>query len=154
MRSRFAFGLFIVACIAAAPLLAQENALEKEPYGYFRPAAKFANEFADVAELHLSGAGEYGAKANPPFLGTLETKGRAPKKFRIRERNIAGLKIDLSTETLGGVSYQFSGTFARADFHAGGVPLDEVMLSGTLTKLRDGKTIATTRVRFAFEAGG
>ena len=154
MRPRYAFYLVCLACIAAPALRAEENALAKEPYGYFRPVAQFAKPFAEVSELHLSGSGEYGAKANPPFLGALETKGRGRTTFPLRERNIAGLGIEFTTETVGGISYRFSGKFARADFHDGGVPPNEVVLSGTLTKLRDGKQVAAAKVAFAFEAGG
>jgi hypothetical protein len=132
----------------------EPDALEKEPYGYFRPAGKMPKPLADVAELHLAGAGEYGAQATPPYFGVLETKGRAAKEFRLRERTISGREIRFTTELIGGVSYRFEGTFARLDFHDGGVPINEVMLRGRLTKLRHGKEVASARVGFAFEAGG
>ena len=156
-RSALAASLRLCAIFVAAGVVAahgKSNALEKEPYGYFRPAGRMPKPFADVAELHLSGAGEYGAQATPPYFGVLETKGSAAKEFRLRERTISGRELRFSTEAISGISYSFEGTFARLDFHGGGVPIDEVMLSGRLTKLRDGKQVASAQIGFAFEAGG
>lgn len=149
--------LSVVLCYAAFAIdaaSAGQNALEKEPYGYFRPAAKLPHGFADLAELHLSGAGEYGARATPPYLGQLKMKGSRGKSFQIHERTIEGLQIRFTTKTVGRQSYSFDGAFARHEFHDGGVPLDEVMLSGTLTKHRDGKRNGSAKVGFVFEAGG
>jgi hypothetical protein len=142
------------ALLALTNVFAEENALEKEPYGYFRPASKIAAAFANVAELHLSGGGEYGAQATPPYFGVLRTKGRTATDFRLRERTVSGHEIRFTTEKIGGISYRFSGNFARPNFHDGGVPVDEVMLSGTIIKLRGGKTIASAPLSFFFEAGG
>jgi hypothetical protein len=156
-RRRSGVATAVVVCaslLALTNVFAEENALEKEPYGYFRPAGKVAAAFADVAELHLGGGGEYGAQATPPYFGMLRTKGRTPPEFRLRERTISGREIRFTTEQIGGISYRFSGNFARLNFHDGGVPIDEVMLSGTIVKLRGGKTIASAPLSFFFEAGG
>ena len=84
----------------------------------------------------------------------LRTKGRTATQFGLRERTISGREIRFTTETINGISYRFTGKLARLNFHDGGVPIDEVMLSGTIVKLRGGKTIASAPLSFFFEAGG
>ena len=154
LRRSFAF---LLLAVATTRLVAQEpaesNALEKEPYGSFVPAPKFAKAFREITRVQLSGAGEYGVQAKPKaYYGTIETKGGAT--FVVAERQITGRKITFATEAVRGVSYKFSGTLARTDFHDGGVPMNEVMLSGRMTKLKNGKEVAVGDVAFFFEAGG
>jgi hypothetical protein len=143
--------IFVAAAVVAAH--GKSNALEKEPYGYFRPAGRMPKPFADVAELHLSGAGEYGAQATPPYLASWKQKGRGEGIPAARADNL-WMRNPLQHGGDCGISYSFEGTFARLDFHGGGVPIGEVMLSGRLTKLRDGKQVASAQIGFAFEAGG
>ena len=133
---------------------AEELALARDIWGYFRPAKRPPAAFASIAELHLSGRGEYGWKASPPNYGMLKTTGRRGATYALMQPEIDGLNIRFATETVRGVSYEFAGSLSRADFSRGGIPLDEVMLRGTMRKLQDGRQMAAAELSFAFEEGG
>lgn len=148
------------ACIAAvvsvifARAAVAEQALEHDIWGYFRPAKRPPTAFANIAELHLAGRGEYGWKAAPPYFGMIKTSGKGGATFMLQQPVIDGLDIRFTTEAVRGVRYEFKGSLARGDFSRGGISRGEVMLYGMMRKLQDGRKINSAELRFAFEEGG
>lgn len=134
--------------------VAREQTLERDIWGYFRPAKRPPAAFANISELHLAGRGEYGWKASPPNYGMIKTSGKNGATFALKQPVIDGLNIRFTTETVRGVSYEFTGSLARADFSQGGIPLGEVMLHGRMRKLQNDRQISSAELRFVFEEGG
>ncbi len=151
-RAAVAGAVFATFCLAV--VAAEEQALEQDVWGYFRPAKRPPRAFANIVELHLAGRGEYGWKASPPNYGMLRTSGKSAVTFALKQPVIEGLGIRFTTETMRGISYEFTGSLARADFSRGGIPLGEVMLRGRMRKLHNGKQLAVAQLSFVFEEGG
>jgi hypothetical protein len=145
-----------IFCLIAAVTLvhAAEQALERDVWGYFRLADRAPVAFANISELHLAGRGEYGAKASPPFYGMIRTAGKESATYVLNQPVINGLAIEFETQAVDGVSYEFVGVLTRADFAGEGIPIDEVMLRGTMRKLKNGRKMAAARLQFRFETGG
>ena len=157
MRLRAAPATVATALFAAfvgASFAAEEQALERDTWGYFRPAKRPPAAFANIAELHLAGRGEYGWKASPPSYGMIKMSGKRGVTFALKQPEIEGLNIRFMTEAVRGTSYTFAGSLLRADFSRGGIPVGEVMLRGTMRKLLNGKEMAVADIRFVFEEGG
>lgn len=68
--------------------------------------------------------------------------------YKMTQISIKDRSFSFKTETIGGISYQFSGTFLKSgDFAA--LDLDgEVLLKGLLIKIRNGKEVARTDRRY------
>lgn len=132
---------------------------EPDIFGYFYIQGKAPKGFADFDFLQLGGNGEYGAGANPPDYGTIMLKERSARiatvNYPLLKPNANGNQFSFKTKTVSGVSYEFGGTFSRLDFTevdkqpAGG----EVVLSGTLKKMKAGKMVAQSKVDFRWELG-
>ena len=133
---------------------AEELALERDIWGYFRPAKRPPAAFANITELHLAGRGEYGWKASRPNYGMIRTSGKSEATFSLQQPVIDGLRIRFATQTVRGVSYEFAGLLGRADFSRGGIPVGEVMLRGKMRKFQNGKEVAAAELSFVFEEGG
>jgi hypothetical protein len=126
-------------------------------FGYFFIKGKAPQGFADIDVLNLAGNGEYGAGAKPPFYGQIRLKNRARTDYKLLKPTMDGSNISFKTKAVGGVSYEFEGTFRRLDFTENqpvGDKWDEVILSGTLRKMRAGQTAAQSKVDFRWELGG
>jgi len=72
----------------------------------------------------------------------------ANKEFNFTRINIANKQIAFETETKKGISYKFAGEFIDED-QQGYEHTMYVVLRGRLTKMRDGKKIAESKVSFA-----
>lgn len=147
-------GLALILLASALLAAAEELALERDILGYFRPAKRPPAAFSNIAELHLAGRGEYGWKALSPYFGMIKTRGTSATTYPLRPPVITGLKIQFTSDVVRGVSYEFSGVLTRADFSGDGIPIDEVMLRGTMRKLKNGRQIAVGEIQFFFETGG
>ena len=110
-------------------------------------------EFAELEHLLLATIDDSGAPA--PLNGFLRPKARNAKDYVLVQPVLSGRNLTFTTAAVNGVHYTFSGAFTRlGNFAAEPPPQDEVVLAGTLTKLRDGKQVATTPVSFGYQAGG
>ena len=121
--------------------------------GSYFPTTPLPAEFAELEHLLLATIDENAAPA--PLNGFLRPKASRAKDYLLVQPALSGRNLTFTTAAVNGVHYTFTGAFTRlAHFAADPPPLDEVVLTGTLTKLRDGKQVATTPVSFGYQAGG
>jgi hypothetical protein len=110
-------------------------------------------EFSEIEHLNLATIDENGKAA--PLNGFLRPKRRSAKDYKLVNPKLSGKSLTFTTTTVDGVGYSFTGTFEKLDnFSAKPPPSDEVILKGTLKKLKDGEVVAETPVSFTYSAGG
>jgi hypothetical protein len=136
------FGLFVL------PTFAQRNKVDI--FGYYR-IEKPMKDFADISEVHL--AGNYGAQEKPPTYGLIRLKKKTAKDFPLLKPVLNGKNLTFTTKEVGGISYQFSGTFTKLGDFPTVQPNGETLLSGKLTKYKGKTKIAEANVKFSYEAG-
>jgi hypothetical protein len=139
--------LAILFCALTLPAFAQETI---DVFGYYS-IVKPTKAFADISEIHL--AGNYGEGQNPPFYGLIRMKSKKAKDYVLMQPSLSGKDLTFSTKTVGGVSYKFAGKFSKLGDFPALRPDGEVLLSGTLTKYRGRKKIASANVRLSYFAG-
>lgn len=143
-----------VTSAATAPeTAAAEETSGGDVTGSYFPTTPLPAEFAELEHLLLATIDENGAPA--PLNGFLRPKASRAKDYVLVQPALSGRNLTFTTAAVNGVHYTFTGAFTRlAHFAADPPPLDEVVLTGTLTKSRDGKQVATTPVSFGYQAGG
>lgn len=137
--------------ICASTASAQEARNGKDIFGYFYLAGSIPKDFRNISEVNL--AGDYGAKQKPPFYGLIRLKRREAADFKLLRPTGTGKSISFTTKTVGGFSYRFAGKFTRLDIEEKEVSINKVVLTGKLTKLRGGKEVAQSNVRFTYLPG-
>jgi hypothetical protein len=120
--------------------------------GYFA-MVELPAEFAELDHLLLATIDE---NANPaPLNGFLRPKDPDAKDYRLDRPKLEGKRLTFRTEAVAGVQYEFQGVFeVLGNFAANPPAYETAVLTGTLTKLREGRSVASTPVRFRYEAGG
>jgi hypothetical protein len=73
--------------------------------------------------------------------------------FPLLKPTLDGKNLSFKTKAVRGVSYEFSGTLNRTNFDEPQPGAEEIVLSGTLKKLRAGKEIAASQVTYRWELG-
>lgn len=146
--------LLIVACRKAEPVPAAKPAeTPLDPTGAYFAMDELPADFADLEHLSLATIDENAAPA--PLNGFLRPKDRNAKDYKLVDPKIDGDHLTFTTEAVDGIHYEFHGVFTtRGDFAANPPASDTAVLTGTLTKMRDGRIAASTPVRFHYEAGG
>lgn len=120
--------------------------------GYFA-MSDLPAEFAELEHLLLATIDENAAPA--PLNGFLRSKKREAKDYTLVSPKLDGKNLTFRTVAVDGVHYEFTGVFEVLDnFPVNPPSYETAVLSGTLTKLRDGQTVAATPVKFRYEAGG
>ena len=136
---------FLFIAFAAAEAKAQSG---NDIFGYYTIAGKAPAAFADISEIHL--AGSYGAEQKPPVYGLIRLKKKTAQDFAVNKPALNGKNISFTTQTVGGISYKFTGAFVR-------FPANErqagIILRGVLRKFKGATKIAEANVRFTYEAG-
>jgi hypothetical protein len=91
--------------------------------------------------------GAYGARIPPEgFI-------QAGKKFKFVRLSIGNRQIAFQTESIGGISYKFSGNLRNIDDDSCPIGEDSTDLKGRLVKMKDGKKIAETETGFYVSCG-
>jgi hypothetical protein len=121
--------------------------------GTFSIHGKAPQAFANIEVLEIGGDDEYGWKANPPFYGFIRLNNRAKTDYKLLKPTIDGKNISFKTRAVGGVSYEFEGSFTQLDFAEKDMR-NQVVLSGTLKKLVGGKVTAEAKLDFDYTPGG
>jgi hypothetical protein len=117
--------------------------------------AYFADSLPSAfAEIDFLGLATIDENAKPaPLNGFLRPKKQSAKDYHLTDPKLKGNDLTFSTESIGGVSYSFAGSFTKlGDFPAD--PPQGVVLKGTLKKMKDGAAIAEAPVSFTYSAGG
>lgn len=110
-------------------------------------------EFAELDHLSLATIDENAAPA--PLNGFLRPKELSAKDYTLVSPKLDGRNLTFTTIAVDGVHYEFTGAFEVLGKFAENPPNYETpVLTGTLTKLRDGRSVASTPVKFRYEAGG
>lgn len=122
--------------------------------GAYFASGNLPAEFSEIEHLSLATIDENGQPA--PLNGFIRPKRRSAADYRLINPRLAGRELTFTTGAAGGPwSYSFKGTFARLDNFPENPPdAEEIVLRGTLTKLKDGSVVAETPVNFTYSAGG
>lgn len=143
---------------APAPVPAPVQSAEVQAPSHDVTGAYFAMselpaEFAELEHLLLATIDENAAPA--PLNGFLRPKEREAKDYTLVSPTLDGKNLTFRTVSVDGVHYEFNGAFDVLDNFAANPPSYETaVLTGTLTKLRNGQSVASTPVKFRYEAGG
>ena len=134
-----------------APVPPTETLLD--PTGAYFAMDELPAEFAELEHLSLATIDD---KAEPaPLNGFLRPKDREARDYALISPKLEGRSLAFTTEVVDGVHYEFSGAFeVVGNFAAEPPSYETAVLTGTLTKHRGGKSIASTPVKFRYEAGG
>ena len=149
------------ATASSAPATATETAAEPQaavPADHDVTGAYFSidplpADFAELEHLSLATIDENAAPA--PLNGFLRPKARSAEDYKLVDPTLEGRRLTFVTTAHGGVHYAFDGQFeVLGKFPENPPSYETVVLSGTLRRIRDGQTVASTPVRFRYEAGG
>ena len=156
MKTRFTYFLALVTvsslCASIGGAFAA-RARAVDASGTFSIHGKAPQAFANIEVLEIGGNDEYGWKANPPFYGFIRLNNNAKTDFKLLKPTIEDKNISFKTRAVGGVSYEFEGTFTQLDFAEKDMR-NQTVLSGTLKKLGAGKVAAEAKLDFDFTPGG
>ena len=148
------FGVFaLIALITAVVQPSSAGANVTDASGTFSIHGKASQAFANVEVLEIGGNDEYGWKANPPFYGFIRLNNQARTDYKLLKPTIDDKNISFKTRAVGGVSYEFEGTFTQLDFAEKDLR-NQVVLSGTLKKMVGGKVAAEAKLEFDYTPGG
>lgn len=135
---------------AAVPLPAP---VTHDVTGAYFPTVPWPAEFAELDFLALATIDENAEPA--PLSGFLRPKESSAKDYTMLNPELTERNLTFLTAAVDGVQYSFTGTFDVLDnFPASPPAYETVVLTGTLTKRRNGTTVASTPVKFRYEAGG
>ena len=142
---------FVFIFILPTKIAAQE--FYEKPYeniqGFYTPNGNIPTEFKTIDYLELrNGRDEISA------YGVIKLKGRGGNYYLLKP-TLKDKDIRVKTKTFKGISYEFNGTFTRLDMGATEMEPDskEIVLTGKLRKLKAGKVIAETDVKYTYYIG-
>ena len=144
------FKISLAVIFAAAFALTVAGQTETEIFGYYS-IENPTRDFANISEIHL--AGTYGAQQKPPVYGLIRLKAKNARDFQLLKPTLNGKNLSFSTTSVGGVNYQFTGTFTKLGNFPELQPNGEVLLTGTLTKYRNKKKVASAVVKLSYQTG-
>lgn len=148
------FALLFLFFFSLSLFVQAQRANQLDTFGYYYIQNSNKN-FRDISEIHLSG--DYGKKRNPVIYGLIRLKNKQAKDFRLNSPIQKGKFISFTTKSVGGISYQFSGSFTKLydkviETRPGTTP-QGIVLRGKLIKLKGKIKIAEQRVGFTYFAG-
>lgn len=126
---------------------------EHDVTGSYFAMEKLPAEFAELDHMLLATIDENAEPA--PLNGFLRPKKPSVPDFKLVNPTMTGRNLTFTTAAVDGVHYEFTGTFDVLHKFAENPPEYETpVLTGTLTKHRNGNSVASTPVKFRYEAGG
>jgi hypothetical protein len=137
-----------------APAAAPEEPLpDHDVTGSYMPIEPLTGEFAELEHLLLATIDENAAPS--PLNGFLRPKEQAAPDYRLVNPSMTGKKLTFVTMANDGVHYTFDGQFlVLGKFSENPPTYETTVLTGTLQRVRNGQTVASTPVKFRYEAGG
>lgn len=137
----------------AQPTPAAPTETPLDPTGAYFAMADLPAEFAELEHLSLATIDDNAEPA--PLNGFLRPKSRDAKDYALINPKLEGRNLTFATEAVDGVHYEFNGAFeVVGNFAAEPPSYETAVLTGTLTKFRDDRSVASTPVKFRYEAGG
>jgi hypothetical protein len=121
--------------------------------GTFSINGRAPGGFTDIFVLEIAPNDKYGTKAKPPFYGFIRLKNKKQTDYKLLKPTEKGQDISFKTKSVGGISYEFTGTFNQTDFVEKD-SRDQIVLTGNLKKMKAGKMIAEAALDFAYTPGG
>ena len=143
----------LVSCLAVVIQPSTTRANLVDASGTFSIHGKPPQAFANIAVLQIDGDDEYGWKAKPPTYGFIRLNNKSQTDYKLMKPTIDGKNISFKTRSVGGVSYEFEGSFMRLDFAEKDLR-NQVVLSGTLKKMAGGNVAASAKLDFDYTPGG
>jgi hypothetical protein len=155
--ARFFYALLLVcAVVVAAPhsnLRAFPSAQKRfDPEGQFNPIGNAPKGLEEVASLDLFRSGRNRPFTSHTHSGVVTTRGVV---YRFQSISASQNNLTFKTLARGGTSYSFSGHFLKGGVYAemDSSAWNQSLLEGTLTKFKNGKKIAESRMRFSYFGG-
>jgi len=142
----------LLVSVVAVPSSTLPRTSKDKVYGYFFFAGQAPAAFKDIDHFDLS-IPAYVEKGKRPDYGRIRLKARNKRDYLLLKPTLDGKNLSFKTKAVGGISYEFSGTLTRTDFDEPRPASGEIVLRGTLKKIKAGKTIAESKVSFTWELG-
>lgn len=119
--------------------------------GYFALDALPA-EFSEIDHMLLATIDE---NAQPsPLNGFIRPKSKSASDYVLVSPTLDGKNLTFTTVAVKGVTYSFTGAFQTVGNFPANPPAHATpVLTGTLTKMKNGAMVAETPVRFEYSAG-
>lgn len=155
--THFIFALLLVCMGAAAAPLSQLSAAPAsqrrfDPEGSFLPLGNAPRGLDEVGSIDLFRSGRNRPFTSHAHSGVSTTRGVV---YRFQNISVSRNRLTFKTRARGGTSYSFTGRFLRGGVYAemDSSVWDQSLLEGTLTKFKNGKKIAESRIRFSYFGG-
>lgn len=130
-----------------------ETLPEHDVTGSYFAMDELPADFAELDHLMLATIDENAEPA--PLNGFLRPKKQSADDYKLVSPTMTGRNLTFTTAPVKGTHYEFTGAFdVLQKFAENPPPYETAVLTGTLTKHRNGETVAKTPVKFRYEAGG
>jgi hypothetical protein len=155
-RLRFFFALLLLGVAATAPLstLKAFSSPQKrfDPEGQFNPIGNAPRGLEEVASIDLFRSGRNRPFTSHAHSGVATTTGTV---YRFSAISASRNNLTFTTRARRGTSYSFKGRFLKDGVYAemDSSLWNQSMLEGTLTKFKNGKKVAESRMRFSYFGG-
>jgi hypothetical protein len=154
--AHFFFALLLTGIAAAAPL-SMHGAFSSsqkrfDPEGQFNPMGKAPKGLEEVGSIDLFRTGRNLPFTSHAHSGVVTTNGVV---YRFQTISVSQNKFTFTTRARSGTSYSFAGRFLKGGAYAemDSTLWDQPLLEGTLTKFKNGKKVAESRMRFSYFGG-
>jgi hypothetical protein len=153
-----AAAIFMLVMVGVPPSGAQTQTSETKIYGYFSINGKAPAAFRDIEimDIEMPPYVDSTKPHAPPDYGRIRTsQGRRAITidYELLKPTLDGKNLSFKTKAVRGVSYEFDGTLTRTNFDEPRPEYNEIVLRGTLKKLKAGKPIATSKVGYTWQLG-
>jgi hypothetical protein len=155
-RAHIFFALLLGALAAAAPLASpgafSSSQKRFDPEGTFNPIGNAPKGLEEVGSIDLFRSGRNRPFTSHSHSGVATTRGIV---YRFQSISVSQNNFTFKTRARSGISYSFSGRFLKGGVYAemDSSAWDQPLLEGTLTKFKNGKKIAESRMRFSYFGG-
>lgn len=155
-RLHFFFALLLLGMTAAAPLATLKAFPSPQrrfdPEGQFNPIGNAPKGLEEVASIDLFRTGRNRPFTSHAHSGVATTNGVV---YRFNTISVSQNNFTFTTRARGGTSYSFKGRFLKGGVYAemDSTLWDQTLLEGTLTKFKNGKKMAESRMRFSYFGG-
>lgn len=116
-------------------------------YFFFKGWVPLAFQNIDHLNLDIPGSG------TPTYYGQIRLKAPASTDYKLLPPTLNGKHLIFKTKTVGGIRYEFDGYLTRTNFDDPQPTENEVVLRGTLKKIRYGRVVASRYVRYTWFLG-